>query len=363
MSGKLLVRREDPVGATAARLIRELSRDLAQRYRDLGDDGSGAFDPQETLTGRNALVVARMDGRAVGCGALRAISAETAEIKRVYVAKEARRRGVGRAIVTALERLAKKFGYRFVRLETGRRQPEAIALYQRCGFSPIPPFGRYVGHAMSLCFEKQVGAAQRLRAPASLAERIIRRPMRLEEIFAGLESDTARVRYECLKALRLISERSPKTLYPAMGRLVQLLEQENKIMQWGAIMMIGNLAAVDAAGRIENIVGRYLRPIDGPVMITAANVIGGAGRIARAKPHLADRIAKAILRVEQAEYQTAECRNVAIGHAISSLEGFFEHVRRPGPVLSFVKRQLANRRPAVRRKAERFLRKCERGVR
>jgi len=93
-------------------------------------------------------------------------------------------------------------------------------------------------------------------------------------------------------------------------------------------------------------------------MISAANVIGGAARIALARPGLADRVAAEVLKVERASYATAECRNVAIGHAVSAFGEFFHVLRRQrAPVLEFVRRQLTNSRPATRKKAERFLRK------
>ena len=114
---------------------------------------------------------------------------------------------------------------------------------------------------------------------------------------------------------------------------------------------------VDSDNRLEKLLDVYLQPIPVPVMITAANVIRGAGKIAQAKPQLADRIAQACMRVETAKYQTAECRNVAIGHAIESLESFFTHLQRPQPVLAFVRRQRDNPRNAVKKKAARFLKK------
>jgi hypothetical protein len=92
-------------------------------------------------------------------------------------------------------------------------------------------------------------------------------------------------------------------------------------------------------------------------MIGAANAIAAAANIALAKPHLADRIVKEILKVERASYQRPECRNVAIGHAIQSFDRFFRHVGNTRPVLAFVKRQLDNSRPATRKKAERFLKR------
>jgi hypothetical protein len=183
----------------------------------------------------------------------------------------------------------------------------------------------------------------------------------LPEVFDGLKAEKAKIKFSCLKVLRLISERQPRVLYPELDRFVALLDNENQILRWGAIIILGNLAAVDTERRLDRILDRYLQPISGGVMITAANVIGGAGKIARAKPELAERIVRALLQVETAQYQTPECRNVAIGHAVKALNLFAEKLRDPRPVLAFVERQLGNPRNAVRLKAAAFLRKHRAG--
>jgi hypothetical protein len=77
--------------------------------------------------------------------------------------------------------------------------------------------------------------------------------------------------------------------------------------------------------------------------------------IAQAKPHLADRIAAEVLKVGKARYQTAECRNVAIGHAILALGDILPLLREPAPIVRFVRTQIRNSRPATRKKAEQFL--------
>ena len=166
-----------------------------------------------------------------------------------------------------------------------------------------------------------------------------------------------RSRYGCLKALRLLSEKQPAVLYPEFDRFVALLGSENTILKWGGIIIIGNLAAVDSEHKIGRILDRYLAPISGSVMITAANTIAGAGKIARAKPQFANRIVSALLRVEEANYQTPECRNVALGHVVNSLDLFFEHIVELAPVIAFVQRQLGNTRNAVKKKAAAFLKR------
>ncbi len=199
--------------------------------------------------------------------------------------------------------------------------------------------------------------ARRSGSLNQIADEVSRRPALLPVVFEGLSADTARVKYGCLKVLRLLSEQNPALLYPEIERFFLLLDSDTTILKWGAILIIGNLAAVDSEGRIDRILTRYTRPISGPVMITAANTIGGLAKIAVAKPHFADRIARAILRVEAANYQTRECRNVAIGHAVSALDQFYDALKKPEPVAAFVMRQLENSRNAVRAKVIRFLRR------
>jgi GNAT superfamily N-acetyltransferase len=97
------------------------------------------------------------DGTALGCGALRALDSDAAELKRMYVVPDARGRGVATALLAALEGVARDRGWATLRLETGPRQPEAIALYTRAGYRPIEAFGAYVGvpdAADSLFFER-----------------------------------------------------------------------------------------------------------------------------------------------------------------------------------------------------------------
>jgi putative acetyltransferase len=153
---RISVSAENPLSGAASQLIRELSADIVRRYVELGQDGSGSFSPNDVLVPRSAFLVARLDDRPVGCAALRPLDADTAEVKRMYVAPSARRKGVGRQLLAELERLAGGFGYRILRLETGNRQPEAIALYESCGFRRIPAFGKYIGNPVSICYEKAV---------------------------------------------------------------------------------------------------------------------------------------------------------------------------------------------------------------
>ncbi len=200
--------------------------------------------------------------------------------------------------------------------------------------------------------------AQRAFGAVQLARKTTKHPHTVGDVLKGLDSDQARIKFGCAKALHVLAEQHPELLYPHFEFFVRLFDRPNKILHWEAAFVLAQLARVDNEDKFAAIFDRYFAPVTGPVMITAANVIQGGARIALAKPHLADRIAAEVLKVARARYQTPECRNVAIGHAILALSDFFHLVRDPGPALRFVRRQLKNPRNATRKKAERFLQRA-----
>jgi putative acetyltransferase len=132
-------------------LREELAHELSERY---GADLEQGVKP--TADDVAAWVVAREDGRPLGCGALRSLGEPVVEIKRMYVRPEARGRGIGAAILGVLEQQAIDLGFRVVRLETGPLQPEALRLYARAGYREIPCFGAYSTCAASRCFERRI---------------------------------------------------------------------------------------------------------------------------------------------------------------------------------------------------------------
>ncbi|MFA5367269.1 MAG: hypothetical protein WC333_05275 [Dehalococcoidia bacterium] len=193
----------------------------------------------------------------------------------------------------------------------------------------------------------------------AIAERIADDPTSITEAIEGLRSKKAPVKYGCGKVLRILSQRHPEALYPHINVFIKLLDSDNNIMKWEGIHVIGNLACVDKAKRIDAILTRYLQPIEGPVLITAANVIGGAAKIAAAKPHLAERIAAELLKVEHAQYATDECRNVALGQALDAFEIFFDKIKSKQPVIDLVTKQMDNTRSGTRKRAEKLLKKWQ----
>jgi GNAT superfamily N-acetyltransferase len=76
------------------------------------------------------------------------------EIKRMFVQPAERGKGIARSILTGLELWAKETGFSYTMLETGNNQPEAIALYQKAGYTVIPNYGQYSGMETSICMRK-----------------------------------------------------------------------------------------------------------------------------------------------------------------------------------------------------------------
>jgi GNAT superfamily N-acetyltransferase len=150
-----MMRAEDPSSPSAKLLIAALNNELMERYPE---DGANHFrlDPAEVAPGRGAFLVAYVEGEAAGCGAVRLLESTDAAIKRMYVAPPLRGLGIGREILNALEAEAWTLGASRIVLETGDRQPEALALYRRVGFNRIPAFGEYVDSPLSVCMAKQL---------------------------------------------------------------------------------------------------------------------------------------------------------------------------------------------------------------
>ena len=144
------VRAEDPSGDDALELVGELSAVLTAIT---GASGQASFDVSDVIGPRACFALARdAHGRALGCGALRPMDADTAEIKRMFARPGTR--GVGSAVLRFLEGEAANRGYLALRLSTRRVNERAVAFYERHGYRRIPGYGRYAGSEVSVCFEK-----------------------------------------------------------------------------------------------------------------------------------------------------------------------------------------------------------------
>ena len=129
-------------------LARDLVGRVQQEYVDrYGGPDEAAVDPAEFVPPAGLFLVAEVDGEPAGCGAWRRHGDEEVEIKRVYVVPAFRRLGLAQLVVAALEDSARTAGHRCVVLNSGDRQPEALALYAALGYRPVPGYGIYAGEA------------------------------------------------------------------------------------------------------------------------------------------------------------------------------------------------------------------------
>ncbi len=133
-------------------LVALLDKDL--KTRD-GDEHTfyAQFNKIENI---RSVIVCYIDKKPIGCGAFKEYGPGKAEIKRMFVLPEYRGQGIGLNILKELELWAAELNYRECILETGKKQPEAIGLYQKAGYSVIPSYGQYKNIENSVCMTKMI---------------------------------------------------------------------------------------------------------------------------------------------------------------------------------------------------------------
>ncbi|CAM3337729.1 GNAT family N-acetyltransferase [Nocardioides dubius] len=157
--GEFAVRRVGFADADAQRLIAQVQAEYTERY---GSPDEAPIDAADFEAPDGSFYLGLLDGVPVATGAWRRSrisalgSANSVEIKRMYVVPAARRRGLSRRMLAHLEQSALAAGAEVMVLETGTRQPEAIALYLASGYVEVPGFGHYADSPLSRCFAKRV---------------------------------------------------------------------------------------------------------------------------------------------------------------------------------------------------------------
>jgi GNAT superfamily N-acetyltransferase len=135
-------RRGDVDSGDGGELIAAFAAEMAELYDglDLGAAGMPTAGPGDLGPPSGAFLVGYADGRPVCCGGVKRLPDGTCELKRMYVVPEARRQGVARALLRALEETARGLGFTVARMDTGPRQQHAMAFYEAEGYSPIGNF-------------------------------------------------------------------------------------------------------------------------------------------------------------------------------------------------------------------------------
>ena len=144
------IRETDVNHPDAIGLMNELSTLLEELT---GESGKRSFQPTDMSLPRAVFVVAYNEQQeAVGCGAIRPLTQEIAEVKRMYAKNSAQ--GIGTQILCFLENHARKHGYSHLRLETRLINRQAVSFYTRRGYYCIPNYGKYQNRSEAVCFEK-----------------------------------------------------------------------------------------------------------------------------------------------------------------------------------------------------------------
>ncbi|UQS26962.1 GNAT family N-acetyltransferase [Amycolatopsis thermalba] len=144
----------DPESSDGRRCLHAYAAELDARFPE-GFDTADLVAPGEIRGDRGVLLLAREDGRAVGCGALRTFEPGIGEIRHVWLDRDVRCLGLGRRLLAELEGAALARGMSAVRLGTHPELSEAIQMYRTSGYSEIPHYGD--DPHSGLWFEKRLG--------------------------------------------------------------------------------------------------------------------------------------------------------------------------------------------------------------
>ncbi len=160
MQGTLAIAAERPDQPDVVALLARLDDYLAGLY---APEDNHILSPAQLLSPQVHFVVARVGGRAVGCGAVRRMPGEPAtggqpygEVKRMVVDEAYRGRRIGARLLATLEEGLRGEGIGWALLETGRDQHQALRLYRRAGYAPRAPFGGYPDNGLSVFMHKRL---------------------------------------------------------------------------------------------------------------------------------------------------------------------------------------------------------------
>lgn len=136
--------------------FKEFSNKLEEYFNELvgGEQNRKSFIPYNALSSIHDVLIASVNGKAVGCASFKEYSENTAEVKRVYVDKAFRRLGIAKQLMEKLETAASAKGYRRLILQTREACTEAVALYKSIGYQIIDNYEPYTHMPLAVCYEK-----------------------------------------------------------------------------------------------------------------------------------------------------------------------------------------------------------------
>jgi hypothetical protein len=201
-----------------------------------------------------------------------------------------------------------------------------------------------------LDLEKRTPEVERTAAEATKDDKV------LSELLDGLLVKKCAVRYKNFKAVYLVSEDYPEVLYPKWAFFENMLTSENNTFRFYAIHVLANLAKADKAGKFEKIFNQFYGILNGDALVPACHVAYVSSKIAKAKPGLADEIARRLLSIDRAAYQHVELVKT---NAVKAFSEFFDKIRDKDQVLLLVKELQNSKSARAKKEATAFLKKVK----
>lgn len=146
------LRQFDHLTEDFAKLDKMLDQDYYERFGDIALE----YRQYNTLEKVTGFVLAYDGAEPVGCGCIRRLGPDAGELKRIFVCKEHRRKGIAGKIVRECEKMALEQGFSKMALQTGATMSQAIALYEKNGYHRIENYGDFAGDDLSVCMEKSL---------------------------------------------------------------------------------------------------------------------------------------------------------------------------------------------------------------
>ncbi|NUN09792.1 MAG: SRPBCC domain-containing protein [Ignavibacteriaceae bacterium] len=173
--------------------------------------------------------------------------------------------------------------------------------------------------------------------------------------FELLKTRDPKVKYGFTKQLLAIGAKDPEALRSHFDEIAGMLFNENNVIKWTGIDLIGYYAAIDDENRTDRYILHLLKFLHGGTLISANHAIFALGLIALHKPVHRNKILKQLISIRKDEFETEECKNIAIGKVIDTLVPFKDEVRKLKSLMDFVQAASANSRKATANKAAKLV--------
>jgi hypothetical protein len=191
-----------------------------------------------------------------------------------------------------------------------------------------------------------------------IAEKALKDRKLLAELLDGLKVKTETYRYNCHKALVVISENHGQVLYPYWDMFAVSLDSVNSYHKTTAVHLLADLTAVDKENKFEKIFDKYYSLLDDKSMVVAFYTARNSGKIVKAKPELATKITNRLLDIDKTHHNASRKGLIKAG-IIEAFGEYYEDYPGKAAMLDFVKEQVKSQSARTRNAAKAFLKKRE----